>query len=100
MAVNAFFIKDAGLPREGGLVNDITFTSLGRLQVRQAEWALSGDNALIYASMASMSAEGVQHHCGTTEALVTNETQPVMYHPQVVNEGPLVLSILSAHQGQ
>ena len=53
---------DAGLPREGSLVNDITFTSLGGLQIRQAEWALSGDNALICASMASMLAEGVQHH--------------------------------------
>ena len=36
MAVNAFFIKDSGLPREGDLVNDITFTfwadsSLGQL---------------------------------------------------------------------
>ena len=36
MAVNAFFIEDSGLPREGGLVNDITFifwadSRLGRL---------------------------------------------------------------------
>ena len=59
MAVNAFFIKDAGLTREGGLVNDIAFTSLGRLWIGQAEWALSGDNALICASMASMLVEGV-----------------------------------------
>ena len=49
----------SGLPREGGLVNDIAFTSLGRLQIRQAEWALSGGNALICTRMASMLAEGV-----------------------------------------
>ena len=95
MAVNAFFIEDAGLPREGVLVNVITFTSLGGLWVGQAEWTLSGDNALICASMASMLAEGVRCHCGTIETLVTNESQPVMYCPQVVNDGPLVLSILS-----
>ena len=47
MAVNAFYMKDSVLPREGGLINDIAFTSLGRLQIRQAEWALSGGNALI-----------------------------------------------------
>ena len=57
--VNAFFIEDSGLPREGGLVNDIAFTSLGGLWIRQAEWALSGGNTLICASMASMLAEGV-----------------------------------------
>ena len=93
--VNAFFVEDAGLPRGGGLVNDIAFTSLGRLQIRQVECALSGDNTLICASIASMLAEGVQCHCGTTEALVTNETQPVMYCPQVVGDSPLVLSVLS-----
>ena len=59
MAVNAFFIEDSGLPREGGLVNDIAFTSLGGLWIGQAEWVLSGGNALICASMASMSVEGV-----------------------------------------
>ena len=57
--VNAFFVKDSGLPGEGGLVNDITFTSLGGIWIGQAEWALSGGNALISASMASMLAEGV-----------------------------------------
>ena len=95
MAVNAFFVEDAGLPREGVLVNNIAFTSLGRLWVRQAECTLSGDNALICASMVSMLVKGVQHHHGTTETLVTNETQPVMYYPQVVDDGPLILSILS-----
>ena len=69
----------SGLPREGGLVNDIAFTSLGRLQIRQVEWALSGGNALICASVASMSVEGVQHHCGTSETLVAYEAQPTMY---------------------
>ena len=62
MAVNAFFIEDAGLPREGGLVNNIAFTSLGRLWVGWAVCALSGDNTLICASMASMLLEDVQHH--------------------------------------
>ena len=94
MVVNTFFVKDSGLPREGGLVNDIAFTSLGRLEIRQAEWALSGENALIHASMASMLAEGVQCHHGTTETLVTYEAQPVMYCPQVVNDSSLILSIL------
>ena len=57
--MNAFFVEDAGLPRGGGLVNDIAFTSLGGLQIGQAEWALSGDNTLICAGMASMLPEGV-----------------------------------------
>ena len=59
MAVNPFFPEDSSLPKEGGLVNDIAFTSLGRLWIGQAEWALSGDNALICASVVPMSAEGV-----------------------------------------
>ena len=35
MVVSAFFVEDSSLPREGGLVNDIAFTSLGRLQIGQ-----------------------------------------------------------------
>ena len=96
MVVNAFFVKDSGLPREGGLKNNIAFTSLGGLWIGQAEWALSGGNTLICASMASMLVEGVQHHCGTTETLVAHEAQPVMYCPQVVNDSSLILSILPA----
>ena len=46
--------------------------------------------------MVSMSVEGVQHHCGTTETLVAHEVQPVMYGCQVVNDGSLVLPILPA----
>ena len=42
------------------------------------------------------SVEGVRCHRGTTETLVANEAQPIMYCPQVVDDGPLVLSILSA----
>ena len=93
--VNAFFIKDSSLPRDGGLVNDIAFTSLGGLWFGLAEWALFGDNALISASVVPMSAEGVRHHCGTTETLVTYEAQVIMYCPQVVDDGPLVLSVLA-----
>ena len=96
MAVNTFFVKDSGLPREGGLVNDIAFTSLGRLQIGQAEWALCGDNALICASVATMLAEGVQCHHGTTEILVACEAQLIMYCPQVVDNGHLILSVLAA----
>ena len=59
MAVNAFFIEDSDLPKEGGLVNNIAFTSLGGLWIGQAGWALSGDNALTCASMVSMLVEGV-----------------------------------------
>ena len=93
--VNTFFVEDAGLPRGGGLVNGITFTSWGRLQIRQAECALSGDNTFICGGMASMSLEGVQCHHGITEALVANETQPVMYHPQVIHDSPLILSVFA-----
>ena len=96
MAVNAFFVKDSGLPRERGLVNDIAFTSLGRLWIGQAEWALSGGNTLICASMTSMLAEGVQQYCGTTETLVAHKAHPVMYCPQVVNDGSLIFPILPA----
>ena len=43
-----------------------------------------------------MSAEGVQHHCGTTETLVAYKAQLVMYCPQVVDDGLLILSVFSA----
>ena len=45
-----------------------------------------------------MLAEGVQCHHGTTETLVTYEVQLIMYCPQVVDDGPLVLSIFAAPQ--
>ena len=60
------------------------------------KWALSRGNALIGAGMASMLVKGVRHHHGTTVTLVTYEAQFVMYHPQVVNNGTLILSIFSA----
>ena len=41
-----------------------------------------------------MSAEGIQHHSRTTKALVTYEAQLVMYHSQVIDDGPFILSIL------
>ena len=43
-----------------------------------------------------MSAEGVRCHCGTTKTLVTYEAQLIMYCPQVVDDGPLILSIFAA----
>ena len=43
-----------------------------------------------------MLAEGVQHHHGTTETLVAYEAQFVMYCSQVVDDGPLILSVFSA----
>ena len=61
MAVNAFYVKNSGLPRKGGLINNIAFTSLGGLQIGQAKWALSGGNALICAGMASMSVQRVSN---------------------------------------
>ena len=66
--------------------------------IEQAEWALSGDNALISASVAPMLVQGVQHHRGTTETLITYKVQLIMYCPKVVDDGPLVLSILAAPQ--
>ena len=68
---------------------------LGKLQIEQAECALFRDSTLISASMVPMSVEGVRCHCGTTETLVTYEAQLIMYCPQVVDNGALVLSILA-----
>ena len=59
-------------------------------------WALSGDNALISASVVPMLVEGVRCHCGTTKTLVTYEAQLIMYCPQVVDDGPLILSGFAA----
>ena len=42
--------------------------------------------------------EGVQHHCRTTETLVTYEAQLIMYCPQVVDDGPLILSVFATPQ--
>ena len=56
-----------------------------------------GDNALICAGVASMLVEGIQCHCGTSKTLVAYEAQLVMYCPQVVDDGPLILSIFATH---
>ena len=40
--------------------------------------------------------EGIRHHCRTSETLVTYEAQLIMYCPQVVDDGPLVLSVFAA----
>ena len=45
-----------------------------------------------------MSVEGIRHHCRTSETLVAYEAQLIMYCPQVVDDGPLVLSIFAAPQ--
>ena len=57
-----------------------------------------GDNALIRASVASMSAESVQCHCRTSETLVAYEAQLIMYCPQVVDDGPLFCPSLLHHR--
>ena len=57
---------------------------------------MPGDNTLISAGVASMSAESVQHYCRTSETLVTYEAQLIMYCPQVVDNGPLILSVFAA----
>ena len=98
MVVNAFFLKDSSLPREGGLVNDICLYFLGGPHIGPAEWALSGDNALISTGVASMLAEGIRYHCRTSKTLVAYEAQLIMYCPQVVDDGPLILSIFATPQ--
>ena len=42
-----------------------------------------------------MLAEGVQPHCRTSETLVAYEAQLIMYCPQVVDDGPLILSVFA-----
>ena len=56
---------------------------------------LVDDTALIGTVVASMSAEGIRHHHRTSETLVAYEPQLVMYCPQVVDNGPFVLSIFA-----
>ena len=63
------------LLREGGPVDDATLISTG---------------------VASMLAEGIRHHHRTLETLVPYEAQLIMYCPQVVDNGPLILSIFAA----
>ena len=62
------------LLREGGPVDDTTLISTG---------------------VVSMSVEGIQHHCRTSKTLVAYEAQLIMYCPQVVHDGPLVLSVFA-----
>ena len=45
-----------------------------------------------------MLAEGIQCHCRASKTLVTYEAQLIMYCPQVVDNGPLILSIFAAPQ--
>ena len=46
-----------------------------------------------------MLVEGVQRHHGTTETLVAYEAQFIMHCSQVVDDGPLILSILFHTKG-
>ena len=53
------------------------------------------DTTLISTGVASMLAEGIQCHHRTSETLVAYEAQLIMYCPQVVDDGPLILSIFA-----
>ena len=53
------------------------------------------ETALISTGVASMSVEGIQHHCRTSETLVAYKAQLIMYCPQVVDDGPLILSVFA-----
>ena len=77
---------------KGGLLK---CNCLGRLQVGGKLSALPGCNALIYTGEAAMSAESVQHCCGAIEALVAYEAQLVVHCSQVIDDGPLILSVFS-----
>ena len=87
MAVNAFCQVFWPSPGEGVYS---TTLPLGRLSGPSLE-----GYALICTGMASMSAEGIQCYSRTTEAPVAYEAKLVMYHPQVIDDGPLILSIFS-----
>ena len=77
----------AGLVRQNG----------GQCHLR--EGGLVDDTTLIGTVVASMAAEGIQHHCRTSETLVTYEPQLIMHHcPKVVDDSPFVLSIFAAPQ--
>ena len=68
------------LLREGGLVDDTP-----------------GDNALISTGVACPCQwRASEHHRRTSKTLVAYEAQLIMYCPQVVDDGPLVLSVFAA----
>ena len=56
------------------------------------------DTALISTGVVSMSAEGVQHHHRTSKTLIAYKAQLIMYCPQVVDDGPLILSLFASSQ--
>ena len=68
----------------------------GRPWIGPAERALSRDNTLISTGVASKLVEGIQHHRRTSKTLVAYKAQLVLYCPQVVDDGPLILSIFAA----
>ena len=56
---------------------------------------LVDDTTLIGTVVMSMVAEGILHHCRTSETLVTYEPQLIMHCPKVVDDGPFILSIFA-----
>ena len=59
------------------------------------------DTALISTGVASVSVQRASDiTAGHPKTLVTYEAQLIMYCPQVVDDGPLVLSVFAAHHGQ
>ena len=73
------------------------FSSLDTLDMVVGRWGrlstLHGSNTLAHTIEMPMSAEGVHHHCGAAKTQVAHQTQFVMNCPQVVDDGPFVLSI-------
>ena len=59
------------------------------------EGGLVDDTALISTGVASMLVEGIQCHHRTSKTLVAYEAQLIVYCPQVVNDGPLILSVFA-----
>ena len=80
---------------KGGPVDDIAFTFWVDPRLGQLSGPLGG-TPLISTGVASMSAEGIRHHCRTSETLVACKAQLIMYCPQVVDDGSLVLSVFTA----
>ena len=67
-------------------------------QCHLREGGLVDDTTLVGTVVASMVAEGIGHHCRTSETLVTYEPQLIMHRPKVVDDGPFILSIFAAPQ--
>ena len=64
-------------------------------QCHHRNGGLVDDTALIGTVVMSMVAEGIQHHCRTSETLVAYEPQLIMHCPKVVDDGPFILSVFA-----